>query len=80
MNPLAHEDQVQIPVLELNWNELEAVVEGGHCVGRGPPSCLVYVTHAPARLRQNDWTMNAWLKKNESIGIIRRLKQLSILE
>ena len=35
--------QVQTPDLELNWSELEVVVarEGGHCVGRGPPSCLV---------------------------------------
>ena len=35
--------RVQTPVLELNWSELEVVVagEGGHCVGRGPPSCLV---------------------------------------
>ena len=35
--------RVQTPVLELNRNALEVVVagEGGHCVGRGPPSCLV---------------------------------------
>ena len=82
LNPLAQEDWVRTPVLELNWSELEVVVagEGGHCVGRGPPSCLVYATHTPARLHQNDWTMNTWLKKNESIGIIWRLKQLSIFE
>ena len=66
----------------INWRELEAVVagEGGHVVGRGQPFCLVYATHTPARLHQNDWTMNAWLKKNDSIGIIWRLKQLSIFE
>ena len=42
---------VQTPVLELNWSELEAVVagEGGHCVGKGPPSCLVYATVCPSQ-------------------------------
>ena len=35
--------RVQTLVLELNWSELEvdAAGESGHCVGRGPPSCLV---------------------------------------
>ena len=41
LNPLAHEDWVRTPVLELNWSELEVVVaeEVDHCVG----SCQ-YVT------------------------------------
>ena len=52
MNPLAQEDRIQTPVLELNRIELEIVVagEGGHCVGRGPPSCLVCATYTLARL------------------------------
>ena len=43
--------QVQTPVLELNWSELEAVEagEGGYCVGRGQPSCLVYATVCPSQ-------------------------------
>ena len=51
MNPLAQEDWVRTPVLELNWSELEVVVagEGGHCVGRGPPPCLVYATVYPSQ-------------------------------
>ena len=43
--------QDQTLVLELNWSELEVVVagEGGHCVGRGPPSCLVCATAYPSQ-------------------------------
>ena len=43
--------QVQTLVLELNWSELEVVVagEGGHCVGRGPSSCLVCATSYPSQ-------------------------------
>ena len=44
--------QVQTSVLELDWSELKVVVawEGGHGVGRGPSSCLVWTTYALARL------------------------------
>ena len=50
-NPLAQEDLVLNPAMELNWSELEIVVagEGGHCVGKGPPSCLVCATAYPSK-------------------------------
>ena len=77
MNPLAHEDQVHTLVLELNSSELEVVVagEGGHCVGRGTPSCLVCATHTPARLHLEERTAENWLKaprEKRSIGVNRR--------
>ena len=42
---------VQTLVLELNWSEMEVVVagQGGHCVGRSPPSCLVCATIYPSQ-------------------------------
>ena len=64
--------RVQTPVRELNWSELEVVVagEGGHCVGRGPPSCLVWTTDAPARLHLEAWTTENWPKQHEATGVI----------
>ena len=62
---------VQTPVLEDNWSELEVVVagEGGHCVGRGPPSCLVWAAYTPARLHLEAWTAENWLKQYEAIEV-----------
>ena len=70
LNPLARKSRVQTPVLELNWSELEVVVawEGGHCVlqcvGRGPPSCLVWTTCTVSRLRLDGRTKENWPKQH----------------
>ena len=51
--------RVQTQVLKLNWSELEVVEagEGGQCVGRGPPSCLVCATAYPGQTPHlDDWT------------------------